>query len=179
MGGPGPGEGEHRGRETRSVLNGPKRETFPRVASSPSLLIALPGPCPLRWDSEGGCSENQVQRLGARPAPAELQCCEGGRALEAPGFATLLPPSHRPPQQVISVKTGRLAVLLIIHEASSAPIRRAGRGGEAAPAPGENTRLLGACLASREGYRKGGLACFSHLLCACLTHSNHKLVVPQ
>lgn len=102
-------------------------------------------------------------------SPRRAAVLRGGRALEAPGFATLLPPSHRPPQQVISVKTGRLAVLLIIHEASSAPIRRAGRGGEAAPAPRENTRLLGACLASRVGYRKGGLACFSHLLCACLT----------
>lgn len=63
-----------------------------------------------------------------------------------------LPPT-RPPQQVISVKTGRLAVLLIIHEAALPRSGRQRRRGSSSPREGESQA---AWLSGRAGVGWGG-----------------------
>lgn len=102
--------------------------------------------------SDGEVRETNFRDLGLGQPP-QSSSTAGGGALEAPGFATLLPPSHPPPQQVISVKTGRLAVLLIIHEAALPRSGRQRRRGSSSPREGESQA---AWLSGRAGVGWGG-----------------------
>lgn len=99
---------------------------FPSEARVPS--------CELRW----GSSRNQLQRLGAGPAPAEQFHWLGEGPWKLQGLPPCSLPPTRPPQQVISVKTGRLAVLLIIHEAALPRSGRQRRRGSSSPREGES-----------------------------------------
>lgn len=61
--------------------------------------------------------ETNFRDLGLGQPPQSLSA-GGERPPKLQGLPPCSFPPTRPPQQVISVKTGRLAVLLIIHEAS-------------------------------------------------------------
>lgn len=106
---------------------------------------ALVSPCGLKL-----CKATSEAGGWASPRRAALRTGEGPQSSGLPPCS--LPPT--PPQQVISVKTGRLAVLLIIHEASSAPDQAGGQaeaGRQLQPPGRESTRLLGACRAGPLG----------------------------
>lgn len=125
-------------------------------------------PGPLLWAQMRKLQKPTSETWG-RASPRRATLLRGKGPSKLQGLPPCSLPPTCPPQQVISVKTGRLAVLLIIHEARSAPIGRAGRQRrEAAPAPRErDSQAVGGLpgWALGQGWEEP-LTSFSHLLCA-------------
>lgn len=115
--------------------------------------------------------ETNFRDLGlGQPRRAALLRGEGPPKLQ--GLPPCSLPPTRPPQQVISVKTGRLAVLLIIHEASSAPDQagRQRRSGSSSPQGGRGPGCWGpAWLARGAGVGAAPLFLLPISLCTCNT----------